>query len=48
MVPEFSGDDILPLVPNLIKLDNFNATWFCWGGRIKLLTLENDFFPTEE
>lgn len=41
--PEFSGGDMLPLVSNLIKLDSFK--WFYWGGRIKFLTPENEFFP---
>ena len=41
--PEFSGGDMLPLVSNLIKLDNFK--WFYWGGRIKFLTPEKEFFP---
>lgn len=45
VVSEFSGGDMLPLVSDLVKLDNYNAIWFCCGGRIKLLTLENEFFP---
>lgn len=45
MVPEFSGGDIPPSLSNLIKFDHFNAIWICWGERIKLLTLENEFFP---
>lgn len=44
MVFEFSGGDILFLVLNLIKFDNFSVIWFCWGGRIKLFILENEFF----